>query len=75
MQKIFSSLKKKINGMIWVLLLNGIFLVMLAILILWKPYLLNVFVAIMVLSIAWVFFYLALKIRGFKKDIERYLKI
>ncbi|MDD5071764.1 MAG: hypothetical protein PHQ42_03445 [Patescibacteria group bacterium] len=68
-------IEKKTNGFIWTLIVNGVVLVLLGILIVWTDFMLRLVIGVLVLVLAYVFFYGAYKIWAFKKDIEDYLKI
>jgi len=69
-----SIIEKKINGFIWNLVINGVILLFLGILIVWTDFMLRLVMGVLVIVIAYVFFYSAYKIHAFKKDAEKYLK-
>lgn len=66
--------KKKINGIIWTLVATGILLLMLGILIVWTDFVLRLVIGLLVLVIAYVFFYLGYKIWALKKEVEKHFK-
>jgi hypothetical protein len=74
MAKVSSIIDKKINHFIWVLLGNGIFLLLLGLLIFWFNFMLRLVMSLVVLMIAFVFLYGAYKIWSLKKLIDKYIK-
>ena len=74
MIKIFKEINKKINGIIWSLLSTGIILLMLSVLIVWTDFMLRLVIGVLVLVIAYVFFYGAYKLWSMKNEIEKHIK-
>ncbi len=74
MKNFFKSADKKINNIIINLIINGIILLMLGVLIVWTDFVLRLVIGLVVIVIAYVFFYSAYRIWHFKKDIMKYLK-
>jgi hypothetical protein len=70
----FDIIGKKIDGFFWNLIINGVVLLLLGILIVWTDFMLRLVMGVLVIVIAYVFFYTAYKVRAFKKDAEKYLK-
>ncbi|MBI4811829.1 hypothetical protein HY798_00025 [Candidatus Falkowbacteria bacterium] len=75
MANIFNPLKKKINGLIYNLTVVGALLLLLATLIVWTDFMARLVLGVIVLLVAYVFFYAAYKIWALKKDAEKYLKL
>jgi len=64
---ILEPIKKKINEMMRLLIINGIILVLLAVLITWNVQLMQLILALIVLIVAYSFFYAAYKLWTLKK--------
>lgn len=75
MQNFLRQIKKKINGMIWTLISTGIILLLFGILIVWHDFVLRLIIGLVVILIAYVFFYGAYKIWALKKEVEKYFKL
>lgn len=75
MQYFLKKLKKKINGFIITLISTGVILSILAVLIVWTDFVLRLVIGLLVVVIAYTFFYAAYKIWTLKKEIEKYFKI
>ena len=74
MENPFKVIEKKINGFIWTLAINGVVLLLLGILIVWTDFMLRLVMGVLVIVVAYVFFYSAYKVWSFKKDFDKYLK-
>jgi hypothetical protein len=74
MEKISSLLDKKVKHLIWVLVGNGIFLLILGVLIVWTDFMLKLVMGLVVIMIAYVFLYGAYKVWSLKKIIDKYIK-
>lgn len=74
MENPFNTIQKKVNGIIWTLIFNGIVLLLLGVLIVWTDFVLRLVMGLLVIVVAYVFFYGAYKIWALKKDVEKYLK-
>ena len=74
MENPFNVIQKKVNGIIWTLIFNGIILLLLGVLIVWTDFVLRLVMGLLVIVVAYVFFYGAYKIWALKKDVEKYLK-
>ncbi len=74
MAKVSSVIEKKINHFAWVLLGNGIFLLILGILIVWTDFMLKLVMGLATIMIAYVFIYGAYKAWTLKKLIDKYIK-
>jgi hypothetical protein len=74
MEKISLIVNKKIDHFAWVLLINGLCLMFLAVFIVWIPYMLEIVIGFAVLLVACVFLYAAYKVWHLKKILEKYLK-
>jgi len=75
MQNLFKQIKATINGTIINFIASGVILVIAAILIAWTDFFLRLVIGILVLIIAYMFFYLAYKTWRLKKGIEKHLKL
>jgi len=74
MHNLFKKIKKKVNGIIWTLTSTGIVLLLLGVLIVWTDFVMRLVVGLLVIVIAYVFFYGAYKIWALKKEVEKHLK-
>jgi hypothetical protein len=66
-------INKKVNGIITSLVGVGIFLVILAIMIIITNFLLRYLVGIMIIAVAFAFFYLAHRLWSIKKDLNHFI--
>jgi len=74
MEQLFKTMTKKVNGIIWTLIANGVILLILAVLIVWTDFMLRLIFGLIAIVIAYVFFYAAYKVYSVKKEVEKYLK-
>jgi hypothetical protein len=74
MENLFREINKKINGMIWSLVSTGVILLILAILIVWTNFMLQLVVSMLVIVVAYMFIYSGYKIWTFKKAIKNHFK-
>jgi ABC-type bacteriocin/lantibiotic exporter with double-glycine peptidase domain len=74
MQNLFKQIKATINGTIIHFIVSGVILVMAAVLIVWTDFFLRLVIGLLVIIVAYMFFYLAYKTWWFKKEIEKHLK-
>jgi len=74
MKNFFASINKKMNGMIFTLISTGTILLILSILIVWTDFMLRLVVGLIIICIAYVFFYGAYKLWAFKKEIDKFIK-
>lgn len=75
MVNFFKAIKRKVSGLIWTLVSTGIIMLMLAVLIVWTSFMLRLIVGLLVMVVAYVFFYAAYKIWALKKEIEKHFKL
>lgn len=75
MQKLIKLIQKKVNGMILSLIVAGVIMLMLAVLIVWSQFILQLAIGLFIVIIAYMFFFAAYKIWSLKKEIEKHLKI
>jgi len=75
MKNLIKQVKKKVNGIVWTLIGTGIILLMLGVLIVWTDFVLRLIIGLLVIVVAYVFFYLSYKIWHLKKEVEKYFKI
>lgn len=64
-----------INGAIIHFIASGLVLAMAAVLIVWTDFFLRLVIGLLVIIVAYMFFYLAYKIWKIKKEIEKYFKL
>jgi len=75
MQNLFKRIKAAINGAIIHFIVSGVILFMAAVLIVWTDFFLRLVIGLLVIIVAYMFFYLAYKIWWLKREIEKYLKL
>jgi ABC-type antimicrobial peptide transport system permease subunit len=75
MKKGINFIREKVNGIIWALIGNGIFLLILAVLAVWSELFLRLIIGLFIVVIAFVFFYGAYKIYRIKKEVEKMFKL
>lgn len=75
MQNLFKQIKASINGAIIHFIVSGLILIMAAVLIVWTDFFLRLVIGLLVIIVAYMFFYLAYKTWRFKREIEKYLKL
>ena len=73
-EKISSLLDKKIKHLVLILVGNGIFLLILGVLIVWTDFMLRLVMGLVVIMIAYVFLYGAYKAWTLKKILDKYIK-
>ena len=73
-EKISSLLDKKIKHLVLILVGNGIFLLILGVLIVWTDFMLRLVMGLVVIMIAYVFLYGAYKAWSLKKILDKYIK-
>jgi hypothetical protein len=74
MDKISTVVEKKIDHLAWVLVANGVVLLILGVLIVWTDFMLRLVMGLMAIIIAYVFLYSAYKLWHFKKILDKYIK-
>jgi len=74
MQNLFKQINRKINGAIVHFAVSGAILVLAAVLIVWTDFFLRLVIGLLVIVVAYTFFYLAYKTWWLKKQIEKFLK-
>ncbi len=75
MKTFLKQTKRKINGVIWTLISTGVILLLLGILIVWYDFVLRLIIGLVVIVVAYVFFYVAYRIWALKKEVEKYFKL
>jgi ABC-type antimicrobial peptide transport system permease subunit len=75
MKKSINAIKKRVNGLIWALVGNGILLLILGVLAVWSTLFLKLIIGLVIIVIAFMFFAGAYKIWKIKRDIEKIFKI
>lgn len=74
MKKINNMIDAKIDHFVWVLVANGIFLLILGVLIVWTDFMLELVVGLITILIAYVFLYGAYKLHKIKKYLDKIIK-
>lgn len=75
MKTFITQIKRKINGVVWTLIGTGIILLLLGVLIAWYNFVLRLIIGLVVIVVAYAFFYVAYKIWALKKEVEKYFKL
>jgi len=75
MKTLIKEVQNKTLAVIINLIITGVFLVILSILIVWTDLVLRLLVGLIVLLLAYLFFYMAYKLWSVKKEVEKFLKI
>jgi uncharacterized membrane protein len=75
MTKLIKKIQKKIAHIICSLICTAIVLLMLAVLVVWSGFMLQLTVGLLLVIMAYMFFYAAYKIWSIKKEIEKYFKL
>ncbi|MFH1583410.1 MAG: hypothetical protein ABIB72_03795 [Candidatus Falkowbacteria bacterium] len=75
MQNLFKQIKRVLNGTIIHFVVSGVILFMAAVLIVWTDFFLRLVIGLLVIIVAYMFFYLAYKTWRLKREIEKYLKL
>lgn len=75
MTEIMKSIKRKLNGIAFVLLSTSVALVLLAVTTVWVPMVVQVIVGLLILIMAFVLAYLGFKFLAIKKEIEKFFKL
>lgn len=74
MKKVNNIIDKKINHLILVLIGNGVLLLILGVLIVWTDFMLRLVMGLATLLVAYVFLYVAYKLFGVKKYLDKIIK-
>jgi hypothetical protein len=61
--------------MVGAMVFTGIILLILSVLIIWTDFVLRLIVGMVVILIAYIFFYLAYKMWALKKEVEKFFKL
>lgn len=69
------NLVQKVDRLVLSLVINGVLLLLLAILTVWSPLVLRLLVGLVIIVMAYLFFLLAYRIWEFKKHLEKFLKM
>jgi len=75
MQNLIKKCKSKVDDLIIQLTASGFILIILAVLIVWTDFVLRLIIGLLVIVLAYVFFYLAYKIWRLKSEVEKYFKL
>ena len=74
MAKVQDKIDKKMNHFIMTLVGNGIFLLILGVLIVWTDFMLQLVMGLVTILVAYVFFYTAYKVNQLKEHIDKIVK-
>jgi len=74
MQNLLKKVNRKINGTIIHFIITGLILALAAVLIVWTDFFLRLVIGLLVIVMAYLFFYLAYKTWWLKQEIEKFLK-
>ncbi len=74
MEKVSTLFNRKVKHLVWVLLANGVFLLVLGVLIVWTDFMLKLVMGLVTIMVAYVFLYAAYKIWTLKKIVDKYIK-
>ncbi len=74
MKNLFSAINKKISGFIWSFIGTGFFLLILGVLIVWTDFVLRLLIGLLVIALAYAFFYGAYKAWTLKGEINKHIK-
>lgn len=66
---------KKINHLVYSLIFTGAILIVLAVLIVWTDFMLQLVIGLFVLVLAYSFIYSGYKIWSIKKEVEKHFKL
>jgi len=72
---LFKKIEKKINGIIWTFVSTAVILLILAVLVVWTDFMIRLVFGMIILVIAYGFFYGAYKIYEIKKELKNYFKL
>ena len=75
MKNLLEIMDKKVNNTFWTLIINGIFLLLLGVLIVWTDFVLRLVIGLIVILLAYVLFYMAFRIKNLKKEVDKHFKI
>jgi hypothetical protein len=75
MINLIKKIEKKVNGLNWSLVINGVILMLLAILIVKTDFVLRLVVGLFVLVIAYTFIYGGYKLWSLKKEIKKHFNL
>lgn len=75
MTKLIKLIQSKVNGLIFSLVFAGVIMLMLAALIFYSGFMLQLIVGVAISLIAYMLFIAAYKVWKFKDDVETHLKI
>ncbi len=70
MENILAAAKRKLSDLMWVFIVNGMVMLILAMLIVWTDVVLRLLVGLIVLLVAYSLFYVAYKVHSVRKLID-----
>ena len=75
MSKLFEPIQKKVNNMIYSLIAAGILLLLFGVLIVWSDFLARLILGMIIMVLAFMFFYGAFKISSIRNDVKRIFRL
>jgi len=75
MQSLLKKINHKINGVIFTFTSTGVILLILSVLIVWTDFVLRLTVGLLVIVMAYIFFYSGYRIWSLKREIEKHFKL
>lgn len=75
MKKGINFIRQKVNNLIWTLVGNGIFLLLLGVLAVWSTLFLRLIVGLFIVVVAFTFLYGAYKLHKIKRETEKIFKL
>ena len=75
MKELFDAINKKVNHLIFGLIIDGLILTVLAVLIVWVDFMLQLTAGLIVLLVAFAFFYGAYKIAAIRRDVKKFFDV
>ncbi|WKZ24728.1 MAG: hypothetical protein QY321_03885 [Patescibacteria group bacterium] len=70
MQNIITLIKQRLTDLMWIFIANGLFLLIMAVVVVWDTFLVRLLIGLIILLIAYSLFYVAYKIHSIRKMIE-----
>lgn len=70
MQNIIKLIKQRLTDLMWIFIANGLFLLIMAVVVVWDTFLVRLLIGLIILLIAYSLFYVAYKIHSIRKMIE-----
>ena len=75
MSKIFEPIQRKVNNMIYSLVIAGFLILIFGVLIVWSDFLARLVLGMIIMVISFIFFYGAYKIASIRNDVKKVFKL